>query len=114
MISDFKLNSEIKGNMLIISTEGYINNNGGQKIADEFYSKKTNDIKKVILNLEKTKVVNSIGISFLIELIEKLNESNGKLVFTNLDASIDKTFTIMGLYHFAEKTDTVEQALGAG
>jgi len=110
MISEFKLSSEIKDNCLIMTTEGYINNNGGQKITDEFYDKKNDSINKVILNLEKTKVVNSIGISFLIEIIEKLNDSNGKLIFTNLDASIDKTFTIMGLFHFAEKADNVEEA----
>ncbi len=111
MISDFNLISEIKNNSLVMATEGYINNNGGQKITEEFYDKKNDDINKVILNLEKTKVVNSIGISFLIEIIEKLNESGGKLVFTNLDPSIDKTFTIMGLFHFAKKADSIEEAL---
>jgi anti-anti-sigma factor len=111
MISDFKLTSEIKENCLIMTTEGYINNNGGQKITDEFYDKKTNDISKVIMNLEKTKVVNSIGISFLIEIIEKLNETQGKLIFTNLDPSIDKTFTIMGLFHFAKKAENVDEAI---
>ena len=55
-------------------------------------------------------MVNSIGISFLIEIIEKLNDNGGKLVFINLDATIEKTFTIMGLFHFAEKADNLEEA----
>jgi anti-anti-sigma regulatory factor len=49
----------------------------------------------------------------LIEIIEKLNESGGKMVFTNLDPSIDKTFLIMGLYQFAQKVDRVEEALNS-
>jgi anti-anti-sigma regulatory factor len=54
-------------------------------------------------------VVNDvIGISFLIEIIEKLNEKGGKLYFSNLDPSIEKTFTIMGLFQFAEKVNSVE------
>ena len=65
------------------------------------------------MNLEKSKVVNSIGISHLIEVIEKLNQDNGKLIFTNLDPTIEKTFTIMGLFQFAEKADTVEAALSS-
>ncbi|MBN1301101.1 MAG: STAS domain-containing protein [Melioribacteraceae bacterium] len=114
MISDFRLTSEIKDSSLIIHTEGYINNVGGQKIADEFNQKHGEEIRTVILNLEKSKVVNSIGISFLIEIIEKLNETDGKLIFTNLDSSIDKTFSIMGLFHFASKADSVDDALKTG
>jgi len=56
-------------------------------------------------------VVNSIGISFLIEVIEKLDEHNGKLIFTNLEPSIEKTLSIMGLFNYADKADTVDSAL---
>ncbi len=57
--------------------------------------------------------MNSIGISHLIEVIEKLSQSDGKLVFTNLDPTIEKTFSIMGLFQFAEKADNVEAALNS-
>ena len=109
MSTDFNLISELHDKTLVIKTEGYINNTGGEKIVEEFT--KHSDINKLILNLEKSKVVNSIGISHLIEVIEKLNQGNGKLVFTNLDPTIEKTFTIMGLFQFAGKADTVELAL---
>jgi anti-anti-sigma regulatory factor len=49
----------------------------------------------------------------LIEVIEQLNQGNGKLVFTNLDPTIEKTFSIMGLFQFADKAETVEAALNA-
>lgn len=111
MVSEFKLNSEIKDDCVVISTTGYVNNLGGQKIVDEFESHHKNGLNGFIVNLAESKVVNSIGISFLIEVIEKLNDSNGKLIFTNLDPSVDKTFTIMGLFHYAEKADNVEEGL---
>jgi anti-anti-sigma factor len=63
------------------------------------------------MDLEKSKVVNSIGISYLIEIIEKLSQNNGKMIFTNLDPAIEKTFKIMGLFQFAEKADSVDSAL---
>lgn len=112
MVSEFELASEVKNNCLVMKTKGYINNVGGEKIANEFEKHESDGIAKVVLDLEETKVVNSIGISFLIEIIEKLNERERKLVFTNLDASIEKTFTIMGLFQFAEKADSVESAIG--
>ncbi len=111
MVSEFNLNSEVKNDCVVIKTTGYVNNLGGQKIIDEFNTYHQNGLNNYILNLAESKVVNSIGISFLIEVIEKLNESKGKLVFTNLDPSVDKTFTIMGLFHYAEKADTVDAGL---
>ncbi len=111
MSTDFNLISELHDKTLVIKTEGYINNIGGEKIVEEF--SKHSEISKLVLNLEKSKVVNSIGISHLIEVIEKLNQRNGKLVFTNLDPTIEKTFTIMGLFQFAGKADTVESALSS-
>ena len=110
MSSEFNLITETKNNCVVINTTGYINNIGGQKIVDEFYKHNATGINNVILNLSKSNVVNSIGISFLIEIIEKLNQSNGKLIFTNLDPSIEKTFTIMGLFQFAKKADSTEEA----
>ena len=111
MINEFKLQSEVKDNCLILETFGYINNVGGQKIIDEFKEHNKNGINKVVLNLKETKIVNSIGISFIIEIIESLNDSNGKLVFANLDPTIEKTFTIMGLFQYAHKAETVDDAL---
>lgn len=111
MTNEFTLNSEVKDNALIIKTSGYINNVGGQKILEEFNNHFTDGKTNVLLNLENSKVVNSIGISYLIEVIEKLNNSNGKLIFTNLDPSVEKTFTIMGLFQFAEKAENLDEAL---
>ena len=113
MEAEFSLTSEMKANCLVINTNGYINNSGGEQIAVEFEKHFEQGIKKVVINLAKSKVVNSIGISFLIEIIEKLNDADGKLYFSNLDPSIEKTLTIMGLFSFAEKAATVEEAVEA-
>lgn len=111
MISDFKLNTTVNNDHAVIETFGYINNVGGEAIVTEFNKHKDSGVNNFILNLAETKVVNSIGISFLIEMIEKLNDSGGKLIFTNLDPTIDKTFTIMGLFQFTEKAANVEEAV---
>ncbi len=110
MITSFNLESSLDNKIGIIKTNGYINNIGGERIVSEFNNLRSNGAHNLILDLADSKVVNSIGISYLIEIIEKLNETNGKLVFANLDSTIEKTFTIMGLFHFAEKADTLEEA----
>lgn len=111
MEAEFKLTSELQNDVLIIRTSGYVNNEGGEKIAAEFSKHFDGGVRKVVVDLENSKVVNSIGISFLIEVIEKLNENDGKLVFTNLEPAIDKTLTIMGLFNYAGKESSVESAV---
>ncbi len=111
MEAKFTLASQLQDDILIIQTEGYINNEGGEKILQEFEQHYAQGIKNVILDLEKSKMVNSIGISSLIEIIEKLNEVNGKLIFTNLTPSIEKTLTIMGLFTYAQNQPTLTDAL---
>jgi anti-anti-sigma factor len=111
MSTDFNIISEIHNESLLLKTDGYINNVAGEKILDEFSKNFTAGMTRVVMDLGKSKVVNSIGISYLIDIIEKLNERNGTLVFTNLDPTIEKTFNIMGLFQFAQKADSVESAL---
>ena len=54
-----------------------------------------------MLNMEKSPVVNSIGVSILIEIIEKLQDVNGTLGYYNLAPIVDKTFNIMGLTKYS-------------
>jgi anti-anti-sigma factor len=111
MEQQFTLTSEMRDNRLIISTSGYVNNLGGEAIAKEFSRHFEKGTKEVIINLAQSKVVNSIGMSFLIEILEQLQDVNGKLIFTNLDPAVEKMLSIMGLFKFAGKEPTVEHAM---
>ncbi|MEE9429910.1 MAG: STAS domain-containing protein [Melioribacteraceae bacterium] len=109
MSSEFSYTSKLENNILIITTQGYINNVGGEKIEKEFKKHYDNGVTNVLVDMEKSNVINSIGISYFIEIIEKLNDKNGKLYFTNLDSAIDKTFSIMGLFQYAVKVNSVDE-----
>lgn len=111
MTNEFQISSEMRSDSLILITNGYINNYGGEKILEEFSKYPVTDYKKVIVNLENSHVVNSIGISFLIEIMESITQNNRKLIFTNLDPSVDNTFEIMDMYQYSEKAKSIEDAL---
>jgi len=66
----------------------------------------------VVVNLEHSRVVNSIGMSFLIEMIEQLQDVDGRVIFTNLDPAVDKMLSIMGIFKFAGKAANVDEAFG--
>ena len=100
-MSDFSLNVREEGDVVIIETTGYLNNVGGEKISEVCYEKMDGGKKYFLLNLENSKVVNSIGVSILIEIIEKLQDVGGKLGYYNLAANVEKTFNIMGLTKYS-------------
>jgi len=111
MSTEFTISHETHKDTLVIKTVGYINNTAGEKLVEVFEKNFIGGLNRVIIDLGHSKVVNSIGISHLIDIIEKLNQSHSKLVFTNLDPTIEKTFNIMGIFQFAEKADSVDSAL---
>ena len=108
-----KIAVERRGNVAVFWTDGYINNQGGEEIARQAYAQLDSGAQALVLNLEKTRIVNSIGISILIEVLEKVMDRKGVLAFCNLTPTIDKTFRIMGLAQYASIYPTEEQALRA-
>jgi anti-sigma B factor antagonist len=66
---------------------------------------------KFLINMAGTKVVNSIGVSILIEIIEKLQEVDGKIGYYNLAPIVSKTFNIMGLTKYSTVFATEEEAV---
>ncbi len=108
-----KLTVDRRDGLAVVYTEGYINNQGGEEIARAAYELLDEGYKVLLLNLAGTKIVNSIGISILIEIIEKMIEINGKLGFCCLTPTIDKTFHIMGLAQYAPIFSDEESAVAA-
>ena len=99
------------GSVAVLKTDGYINNTGGEEIAKEAYALLGAGVTRLLLDLEKTKIVNSIGISILIEILEKLLDQGGRLAFCRLTPTIEKTFQIMGLAQYARILPAPEPAL---
>jgi len=101
MTESLKLTIDRRDGLAVIYTEGYINNQGGEEIARAAYELLDEGYRKLLLNLTGTKIINSIGISILIEIIEKMLEVEGRLAFCALTPTIEKTFHIMGLAQYA-------------
>ncbi len=117
MTEALKVRLDLRDELAVIYTEGYINNQGGEEIARVADEAMQQGRKRVLLNLAGTKIVNSIGISILIEIIEKMLEIEGKLAFCNLTPTIEKTFNIMGLTQYADihadETSAVRHIVGS-
>lgn len=110
-MSQFNITQVEENDIVIIITDGYLNNEGGEIISKACMAQIEYGKKKFLLDMANTKVVNSIGVSILIEIIEKLQEIDGKLGYYHLAPIVDKTFKIMGLSKYSSVYSTKEEAL---
>lgn len=97
----------------IVETSGYINNVGGEKVARTCGSLIAEGVRNLVLNLQNSSIVNSVGVSFLIEVVEQVKELQGQVAFCCVSHTIGKTFQIMGLLETASLYPTEQEALKA-
>ena len=107
-MSDTIKNVEDKNGVIVISTSGYFNNIAGDAVLEVVTEKMDSGSTKFLVDMADSKVVNSIGVSILIEIIEKLQSVNGVMAFTNLAGIVEKTFNIMGITKYCEIYDSVD------
>jgi anti-sigma B factor antagonist len=110
-MSGFIKSTKEANQIVIIETDGYLNNEGGEAISAICYEKMSSGQNKFLINMAGTKVVNSIGVSILIEIIEKLQEIDGKIGYYNLAPIVSKTFNIMGLTKYSTVFASEEEAV---
>jgi anti-anti-sigma factor len=112
-MTPFTYKAQYVNGSLVLSTEGYINQTAGEQISESCKKYIADSGKQIVLDLKGSKIINSVGISHILEVIELINSQGGKLTFVNLDAAVEKTLTIMGIFQFAGKAESVDAALMA-
>ena len=82
---------------VILYPHDYINDIEGEKleeICDAFLAK---GVKKVVIDFSDTEMVNSIGVSILIGVIERIKDKKGVILFSGLKKVNRDIFDIVGL-----------------
>jgi len=90
------------GEVAIVRTDGYINNLGAERIEQECDALIERGLKKIVINFAKSPIINSMGLSILIGIIERMLEINGVLAFSDLTPVNAETMEIMGLTQYAK------------
>ena len=112
-MSDFTIKVREEGDTTILETSGYLNNFGGDRVASICKQSISEGKRKLLINMENTKMVNSIGVSILIEIIEDLQGVNGKIAYYNVAPIVEKTFNIMGITNYSKIYTSEEDAIKA-
>ena len=102
-----------EGAVAIIAAPSYISSEGGEQIQTAVTELRGNGTTRVVLNLEGCSMANSVGMSFLIEVLEDTREAGGHLAFCNVTRTLSKTLQIMGLLQTATLHETEDEAVAA-
>ena len=75
----------------------YLNRLRGERIEDRCREFLNGGIRRLVINFEETEMINSIGISILLGILETVKAANGSLLLTNLTESNYELFEMLGL-----------------
>lgn len=109
---DLEIPVETHDDYAIIRPAGYLNALAGDRIDKACRRLLEDGTRYVIINFRDVSMLNTIGISVLVGIIEKVLEHNGLVYFTQLGATDRQIFEVLNLTTVALIFDTDEEARG--
>lgn len=97
MIPDIKLPVQTEGETAIVFAGDYLNKITGEKIEYECRRQFEAGCKKLVVNFSETEIVNSIGISILLGVIDAANDANAQVIFSDINDDTIELFEMLGL-----------------
>ena len=110
-MSTTEIRERLVGAAAVIYPGPYLNQLRGERIERRCLEMLHDGIRNLVINFEGTELINSIGISLLLGVIEAVDESEGKIILTNLNNSNRELFEVLGILSRVEILGTEEGAL---
>lgn len=110
-MNTIEIKSKVIEDVGVIYPGLYLNQLRGELIEERCHEMLAQSVRRIVINFEETELVNSIGISILLGVIEAVNEMSGELILSNLNASNRELFDMLGLFSYVRVEDFEEHAL---
>ena len=85
------------GNIGVVYAGDYLNKLSGERIEREAQNLLDAGCLALVVNFRDTQLVNSIGVSILLGIIDRARKSNAELVFTEINEHTAELFEMLGL-----------------
>lgn len=95
----------------IVYPAGYIDFEAKDIMIPFFSELMENKIKRILINFQNVKKINSMGLSVILEIIDDLKEQHAKIRYSNLSRQNEKLFELIGLTEFGEMYSSEIEAL---
>lgn len=112
MSGNVQIADAVGNTWLVVESPRYFDGTTGQKMLDAVKKLVDGGVIRFAFDMTETQVVNSVGVSRLIEIIELCDGKAGGVVFCTTRPILTKTFKIMGLLTKARLVATVDDVKG--
>jgi anti-anti-sigma factor len=106
-----QIRSKMVEGVAVIYPGPYLNQLRGEIMERQCQDLVSQGVRRIIINFADTELINSIGISILLSVIETVNEDRGSLVLTHLNSTNRELFEMLGLLSHVEIEETEDSAL---
>ncbi|MDT7689742.1 MAG: hypothetical protein QOJ70_1305 [Acidobacteriota bacterium] len=95
----------------IVYAGDYVNKMSGQRIERECLQRMERGCRALVINFRDTELVNSIGVSILLGVIDAAEDHDTRVAFSNMSPHTVKLFELLGLTRLVVLADSEEAAL---
>jgi anti-anti-sigma regulatory factor len=96
-VSAFQATAQRQEDRTVVLLEGYLNQRGGETLRLQVQEILQGRPAALVLDFSGTTLVNSIGVSFLLEIIEAARRGSTALEFVHVPADIGDLFGLLGI-----------------
>lgn len=106
------IKTELIGDVCVLRPCGYVDEKGGAKLVQAAEEMLGKEIQKILIDFSEAPVINSTGISQIIELAEIIvDEKGGDLAYCGLSELAASVFKMVGLLQMGESYKDEKEAL---
>jgi anti-anti-sigma regulatory factor len=95
----------------VVYAGDYVNKLSGQRIERECLTKLECGARALVINFRDTELVNSIGVSILLGVIDVAERRGARIAFSNVSMHTVKLFELLGLTRLVVLAESEEAAL---
>ena len=99
------------GSAAVVYASDYLNKLSGERIERECRLQLEAGCRALVINFRDTELVNSIGVSILLGVIDAAEEAGAQLVFSDVSAQTVELFELLGLTRFVALAKSEDEAL---
>jgi anti-anti-sigma factor len=95
--TEYKIPVETTGETATVFATDYLNKLSGEKIERECKRQLDAGCKTIVVNFAETEIVNSIGVSILLGVIDAASNAGANVVFSDVNDDTIELFEMLGL-----------------
>lgn len=108
---DVSVQARRVGDAAIIYASDYLNKLSGERIERECKRQLESGRRALIINFRDTELVNSIGVSILVGVIDAAEQNTAQLIFSEMNNHTAELFQMLGLTRHVSLAASEDEAL---